>query len=84
MFSWLVPACNHSNLEGIVSLKRNQEKIDISLAGTCLVTVANSNVKRYIRFGPNQNNGSSQTDIFIVDKDGKVDMNAPIIWTSTR
>ncbi len=66
--------------EGISSLKRNQKKIDISFPGTCLVTVTNSQVKRYIRFGANQNNGSSQTDIFIVDKDGNVDMNAPIIW----
>lgn len=67
-------------LEGITSLKRNQEKINASLPSSCLVTVTNSNVKRYIRFGPNQNNGSSQTDIFMVDKTGKVDMNAPIIW----
>ncbi|HSH18927.1 MAG TPA: hypothetical protein VLA03_00665 [Draconibacterium sp.] len=66
--------------EGISFLKKNQEKIDISLPGTCLVTVTNSNVRRYIRFGPNQNNGSSQTDIFIVDKNGKVDLNTPIIW----
>ncbi|HEU5147328.1 MAG TPA: hypothetical protein VFT90_11465 [Chryseosolibacter sp.] len=67
-------------LDGISSLKRNQDKVSITFPGTCLVTVTNSNVKRYIRFGPNQNNGTSQTDIFIVDKDGKVDMNAPIIW----
>jgi hypothetical protein len=67
-------------LEGISSLMRNQEKINISLPGTCLVTVTNSDVKRYIRFGPNQNSGSPQTDIFMVDKDGKVDMDAPIIW----
>jgi hypothetical protein len=66
--------------EGISSLKRNQEKIDISFPGTCIVTVTNSQVRRYIRFGPNQNNGSAQTDIFIVDKDGNVDMDAPIIW----
>jgi hypothetical protein len=65
---------------GISSIKRNQEKIDLSLPGTCLITITNSNVKRYIRFGANQNNGSSQTDIFMVDKKGKVDMNAPIIW----
>lgn len=65
---------------GISSLKRNQEKVNISFPATCIVTVTNSNVKRYIRFGPNQNNGSPQTDIFIVDKNGKVDMNAPIIW----
>ncbi|HWS00586.1 MAG TPA: hypothetical protein VN249_08210 [Prolixibacteraceae bacterium] len=67
-------------LEGISSLKKNQEKIDVSLPGTCLVTVTNSNVKRYIRYGANQNNGSAQTDIFIVNKDGKVNMDGPIIW----
>jgi hypothetical protein len=66
--------------EGIYSLKRNQKKIDVSLPGSSIITATNSNIKRYIRFGPNQNNGSSQTDIFIVDKDGNVDMNAPIIW----
>jgi hypothetical protein len=66
--------------EGITSLQRNQEKVDVSFPGTCLITVTDSNVKRYIRFGPNQNNGSAQTDIFIVDKNGNVDMDAPIIW----
>ena len=67
-------------LEGITSLKRNQEKINVSLPGPCLITVTNSHVRRYIRFGPNQNDGSPQTDIFIVDKQGNVDMDAPIIW----
>ncbi|MCU0362503.1 MAG: hypothetical protein MUE32_04025 [Bacteroidales bacterium] len=66
--------------EGITSLRRNQVKIDATFPSTCLITVTNSNVKRYIRFGPNQNNGSSQTDIFIVDRDGNIDMNAPIVW----
>ena len=68
------------NPEGIASLKRNQEKINVSLPGTCLITVTNSHVKRYIRFGLNQNNGSPQTDNFVVDKNGNVDMDAPIIW----
>jgi hypothetical protein len=67
-------------LQGLSSLKRNQEKIGIPLPGSCIITVTNSNIKRYIRYGANQNNGSSQTDIFIVDKDGNVDMDAPIIW----
>ena len=67
-------------LEGISSLKRNQEKIEASLPGTCLVTVTNSNVMHYIRFGLNQNNGSAQADIFVVDKNGNVDLDAPIIW----
>ncbi|WP_345246202.1 right-handed parallel beta-helix repeat-containing protein [Nibrella saemangeumensis] len=67
-------------VQGITSLKRNQEKIDAVLPGPCLITVTNANVKRYIRFGLNQNNGAAQTDIFMVDKTGRVDMNAPIIW----
>jgi hypothetical protein len=67
-------------LDGISSLKKNQEKIDVSLPTTCLITVINSDVKHYIRFGLNPNNGASQTDIFVVDKNGNVDMDAPIIW----
>lgn len=69
-----------SKLEGVTSLVRNQEKINVSLPANCLITVTNSKVMRYIRFGLNQNNGSPQTDIFVVDKNGNVDMSAPIIW----
>nr|MDA3873768.1 hypothetical protein [Kiritimatiellia bacterium] len=60
-------------LERVSSLKRNQETLDISLDGPCLVVVTNANFKRYIRLGLNQNNGSAQTDVFIVDKNGNVD-----------
>jgi hypothetical protein len=67
-------------LEGVVSLKKNQPKIDVSLPGPCLISVTNSHVKRYIRYGLNKNKGSSQSDVFIVDENGNVDMDAPIIW----
>nr|WP_240510961.1 hypothetical protein [Algoriphagus antarcticus] len=67
-------------LDGISSLKKNQEKIDIALPGASLITVTDSNTMRYIRFGLNPTNGAPQTDIFLVDKDGNVDNNAPIIW----
>ncbi|WP_339700156.1 hypothetical protein [Algoriphagus aquimarinus] len=67
-------------LEGITSLKRNQEKIDITLPSSSLISITNSNEMKYIRFGLNQNNGAPQTDIFLVNKDGNVDSNAPIIW----
>lgn len=78
---FVVPSTQKAfNLEGISSLKRNQPKIDVLLPDTCLISVTDSNVKRYIRYGANQNKGASQTDIFIADKDGSVDMNAPIIW----
>ncbi|PZX59219.1 hypothetical protein LV84_01249 [Algoriphagus ratkowskyi] len=67
-------------LNGISSLKRNQEKIDVSLPQSSLITVTNTNVNQYIRFGLNPSNGNAQTDIFLVDKDGNVDSKAPIIW----
>lgn len=67
-------------LSGVTSLRRGQEKIDVALPGPSLVTATNSHVRRYIRYGPNQNSGSAQTDIFVVDADGNVDPNTPIIW----
>lgn len=67
-------------LSGVSSLRRNQDKIDVSLPGPSLITVTNSHVRRYIRFGPNQNEGSPQTDIFVVDEAGNVDEDTPIIW----
>jgi len=51
-----------------------------TLPGVYLVTVTDTSVRRYIRYGPNQNDGAPQTDIFVVDPEGNVDMNAPIIW----
>jgi hypothetical protein len=65
---------------GVTSLKRSQNRIDLSLAVPSLITATNSHVRRYIRFGPNQNDGSPQTDIFIVDEAGNLDANTPIIW----
>lgn len=67
-------------LKDVDSLKRNQPKIDVSLPGACLVSVTNSKVKHYIRYGANRNKGASQTDAFIADRDGNVDTNTPIIW----
>jgi len=71
-------------LEGVTTLSRGQQKLDVSLPGTCLVTVTDSTVRRYIRYGLNQNNGRPQTDIFVVDKNGQVDMKSPIVWDFDR
>lgn len=67
-------------LKGINSLKKNQTSIDASFSETNIISVANSKVKKFIRFGGNQNNGTSQVDVFIVDKNGNIDINTPVIW----
>jgi hypothetical protein len=67
-------------IDNIKYLRKNQEKIDLANKDDCLVTVTNDNIKRYIRLGLNQNKGRAQTDIFIMDKNGNIDSNTPIIW----
>jgi hypothetical protein len=67
-------------LDGINMLIKNQKKIPVSVGEPCLISVTDDNVKRYKRFGLNQNNGHSQTDIFMVDENGIVDPKTPIIW----
>lgn len=65
---------------GITSLRKDQKQIGLTLPGNALVIVTNNRVKRFIRSGANQNNGADQTDIFLVDAEGRVDPRTPIIW----
>ena len=46
----------------------------------CLVYIANSNERHYIRYGINNNNGSSQHEILHVYADGTVDPMTPLQW----
>jgi len=70
--------------KGLASLKRNQRNIDAVLPQSCVVRVTDSNVKRYIRRGLNQNSGASQTDVFLVGMGGHIDVNTPILWDFDR
>lgn len=72
------------NIKGVASLKQNQEKINATLPSACLLLVTDETCKQYIRFGLNQNNGFSKTDVIIVDKEGRVNMKSPIIWDFDR
>jgi hypothetical protein len=62
----------------IPSLTRDQKQLDLGLEADHYVMVTNTKVKRFIRYGLNQNNGTSQTDCFIVNKDGSIA--SPIDW----
>jgi|GEM_PF-262982 len=64
----------------ISSIKAGADNLGITLDADSIVVLTNSNVKQYIREGANQNNGSDQTDIIVVAKDGTIDQSAPIIW----
>lgn len=82
--SWIF---NVAPSEGAVSIteKVSPLKMDATSIGTALgkphlVVLTDSNVKRYIRKGANQNSGSSQSDVILVDKDGNISPDTPLIW----
>jgi len=64
----------------VKTLKKNQKKLNLSFPYKSFIVVTDEKTIRYIREGVNLNNGFAQTDVFVVDKKGKVDMKAPIIW----
>lgn len=57
----------------IPRLTRDQRHLDVLPPRDCWVRVENSNRKRYIREGLNQNNGSAQRDCFILRRDGSIE-----------
>jgi len=64
----------------VKTLKKNQEKLDLSLPSDSFIVVTDNTTIRYKRSGRDQNNGAPQTDTFIVDTKGNIDKEAPIIW----
>ncbi|MBE6560239.1 MAG: hypothetical protein E7662_03870 [Ruminococcaceae bacterium] len=74
-------ALNNPDLKAI---KRDATNLGITLPEDSIVILTEAGTKRYIREGANQNDGSDQTDIIVVSKDGSIDMNAPLIWDYTN
>jgi hypothetical protein len=67
-------------LAELKALTRGQRRIEAKLPGACVVAVVDDGVRRFIRQGKNQNDGSPQNDVFLVDARGNVDPSTPIIW----
>ncbi|MBQ4338033.1 MAG: hypothetical protein IJC37_01250 [Clostridia bacterium] len=61
-------------------LESDAKNIGTSLESESLVVLTDSNVKRYIRKGENQNSGSNQTDVIFVDENGNISQETPLIW----
>ncbi len=48
-----------------------------------LVTIHDNTKRHYIRYGQNQNNGTDQKEIIIVNPDGTIDPETPVQWDYT-
>ena len=67
-------------IKGLTTLASGQANIGVPLPAPCLVEVVDSTVRQYIRYGLNQNNGSSKREVFLAAADGTVDPATPIVW----
>ncbi len=77
----IAPSQGGINITDKVSpLKSDAKNIGSPLDGKSLVVLTDSNVKRYIRKGANQNSGSNQTDVILVDENGNISPDTPLIW----
>ena len=48
-----------------------------------LISIYDNTVRHYIRYGANQNNGTAQREIIIVNPDGRIDPSTPVEWDFT-
>ena len=60
--------------------KNNFTRLDLGLGYPALVHLINDNHKCYIRYGVNENAGSSQRELVLIDKDGYVDASTPLLF----
>ncbi len=77
----VAPSQGAINITDKVSpLKSDADSIGTTLECESLVVLTNANVKHYIRKGANQNSGSSQSDVILVDENGNISPDTPLIW----
>ncbi|MBQ6926004.1 MAG: hypothetical protein IJQ73_15305 [Kiritimatiellae bacterium] len=74
------PSAPAVDVEGVASLAVGQAELGVKLPAPCLVEVENANVRQYIRYGRNQNNGTPRNEVFLADANGVVDPRTPILW----
>ena len=77
----IAPSQNSIDItDKVTPLKIDADNIGAALESKSLVVLTDSNVKRYIRKGANQNSGSNQADVILVDKNGDISPDTPLIW----
>ena len=66
------------------SLQAGQSNIGMTFETPVMIHLENKNKKDYIRYGANQNSGSTRQEIILVDANGNVDADTPILWDYTE
>lgn len=75
----VMPSLERFNME-LGAIKIGDTNIGAAPGVNALIHIECNEIKHYIRYGGNANNGSAQTEILKVDKDGNIDERTPVIW----
>ena len=64
----------------VSSLAQGAENLGTAPGVDCLVYIRCDEIKHYIRYGANANDGASQQEILLVSADGSIDPSTPVTW----
>ncbi len=71
------------NSEGGIN-RETVKKIETGLGYPAMLTFFNEKTRHFIRFGGNENSGSAQKELIVVDKDGNIDPSTPFLFDYTN
>jgi len=68
----------------VSSLPNGSTNLGVELPSESIVKLTNTKVKQYIRKGANQDSGQAMCEILLVDKNGNISVDTPIVWDFTN
>lgn len=74
------PSAAKYEVKDLPPLKRGQTSVGRKFPGRTVLIVYDDQTRRFVRYGPNANQGSIQVDTILVDKDGSIDPETPVNW----
>ena len=80
----IVPDIRPFAVTGLTQVVKGQTRLNLSLPARCLVVLKDSGKMRFIRYGRNQNNGSPQQEVVLVEHDGQICPETPVVWDYAR
>ena len=81
--NWIFTLLERSDsysINTIKTLSRDMTNLGVTFPQSSIVTFVDNNTTHYIRYGGNADNGQMKRDSVVVDKNGNIDMNAPLMW----
>ena len=67
-------------IDTVKTLDRNMTNLGVTFPQSSIVTFYDDTTTHYIRYGGNADNGQTKRDSVVVDKEGNIDTDAPLMW----